>query len=117
MAVTASQIAAYRIHFYGRSRAAGDQEKKAEIFLIGMDNPQLGPCVGRLLFYSPDVADTKQDNLDSDGRPEAHLSITEIGAVLDVLRNEKPLSIMWDDQRKLVWLATGQEPVGEAEYD
>lgn len=117
MAVVSNQVAAYRVHFYGQSELAGpdDKDKKADIFLICTEPQQRGPLVGTLSFYSPEVAASRQDGLDSAGRPQAHLSITEINAVLEVLRHERPLAVMWDEARKLVWLATGPEPVGEEE--
>ena len=117
MAVTANPVAAYRVHFYGHSEAAGadDKDKKADIFLICTEPQQLGPLVGTLSFYSPEVAAGRQDRLDDAGRPQGHLSITELGAVVDVLRHERPLAVMWDDTRQLVWLATSPEPVGEEE--
>ncbi|MBV9469730.1 MAG: hypothetical protein JO316_08130 [Abitibacteriaceae bacterium] len=116
MAVTAHQIAAYRFHFYGHSQSADDTDRKAEIFLISTENSAQGPLVGRLMFYEPEVAATKQDRIDENGRTEAHLSIVALDAVLNVLRNEKPLTIMYDDQCQLAWLASSQEPVGEGEY-
>lgn len=116
MAVTAHQIAAYRVHFYGHSRAADDTDRRAEIFLISTENSALGPLVGRLMFYEPEVAATKQDRVDENGRTEVHLPLAALDAVLNVLRNEKPLTVMYDDQCKLAWLASGQEPVGEGEY-
>jgi hypothetical protein len=36
---------------------------------------------------------------------------------VDLLRNEKPMYFHWNDTTKGVFLATGQEPVGEGETD
>ncbi len=58
---------------------------------------------------------SKQDQLDGLNRPQGHMCITEIGAVMDMLRNEKPIYIHWSEIWKQVWLDTSSESVGEEE--
>ena len=40
---------------------------------------------------------------------------TQFHDSVDLLRNEKPVYFHWNDTSMGVWLATSQEPVGEAE--
>lgn len=107
------EIVAYRVHFYGRSQHSVDRDQRAAIFLIGKDEPPTGPVVGRIYFYAPEVADRKQDRRDEEGRLEGHLSSTELDAVLDMLRFEKPIKLYWDDTTDRLSLETGLEPAGE----
>ncbi len=108
-------VIAYRVHFYGRSQMTSDKYKKAAIFFIGNEEPPIGPVVARISFYSSDIAESKQDSVDARGRPEGHMAIDEINAILDMLRYEKPIRVFWDDAAKRLSLETGQEPVGEQE--
>jgi hypothetical protein len=108
-------VIAYRVHFYGRSQLTTDRDKKAALFFIGNEEPPLGPVVARIYFYSAEIADAKQDRLDSKGRPESHMSISEIGAIIEMLRYEKPIRVFWDDTAHRLSLETGPEPVGEQE--
>ncbi|MEW6211243.1 MAG: hypothetical protein AB1631_22950 [Acidobacteriota bacterium] len=108
-------VIAYRVHFYGRSQMTSDRDKKAAIFFISSQEPPIGPVVARIYFYSSDVAESKQDSLDAHGRPEGHMAIDEITAILDLLRFEKPIRVFWDDAAKRLSIETGPEPVGEQE--
>jgi hypothetical protein len=108
-------VIAYRVHFYGRSQMASDRDRKAAIFFIGNEEPPTGPVVARIYFYSSDIAELKQDSLDAHGRPEGHIAIDEIAAMLDLLRFEKPIRVFWDDTAKRLSVETGPEPVGEQE--
>jgi hypothetical protein len=109
------EVLEYKVRFYGRSQSAEAKDRRAELLLGGRGDEPTGPLVGRIVFWPPEVADTKQDGLDADGRPEGNMSITEIGAVVDMLRYEKPIYIVWDVRMNRVLLQTGQEPVGEEE--
>ena len=109
------EVLEYKLRFYGRSRSAEESDKRAELLLAGKGDEVTGPLVGRIYFWPPAVAETKQDSLDADGRPEGNMSITEVGAVVDMLRYEKPIYIVWDVRMSRVLLQTSQEPVGEEE--
>jgi hypothetical protein len=43
------------------------------------------------------------------------MAISEIGAVTDLLRNEKPIHVHWSERWQQLWLDTDKEPVGEEE--
>jgi hypothetical protein len=109
------EVAEYKIRFYGRSWSADDKDKIAELVLAGRSDEPIGALIGRVFFWSAEVAAAKQDRLDERGRPEGNMSITEIGAVIDMLRFEKPVYIVWDVRNNRMLLQTGQEPVGEEE--
>jgi hypothetical protein len=109
------EVLEYKLRFYGRSRSAEESDRRAEILLGGRGDESTGSLIGRIFFWPSEIADTKQDKLDSDGRPEGNMAITEIGAVVDMLRYEKPIYIVWDVRMSRVLLQTGQEPVGEEE--
>jgi len=102
----------YRIRYYGKS-TSGPEDLKAWLYLYGSGHDT--GVVGAIGFYPPDVLESKQDRLDGLGRPRGHMSITEIGAVMDMLRNEKPIYVHWSESWKQVWIDTSSEPVGEEE--
>ncbi len=102
----------YRIRYYGKS-TSGPKDLKAWLYLYGSGH-ETG-VVGAIGFYPDDVLESKQDRLDGLGRPRGHMSITEIGAVTDMLRNEKPIYVHWSESWKQVFLDTSSEPVGEEE--
>ncbi len=107
-----SMVDRYRIRYYGKS-ASGPKDLKAWLYLYGSGHKS--GVVGTIGFYPTDVLETKQDQLDGLNRPQGHMCITEIGAVMDMLRNEKPIYIHWSESWKQVWLDTSSEPVGEEE--
>jgi hypothetical protein len=109
------EVLEYKLRFYGRSQSAEEKSIRAELLLGGRPDESIGPLVGRIFFYTPEIAEAKQDRLDADGRPEGNMSISEIGAVVDMLRYEKPIYLVWDVRMCRVLLQTGQEPVGEEE--
>ena len=102
----------YRIRFYGRSDK-GPKNLKAKLYLYGPEHKT--DVVGTIGFYPPDALADEQDHLDGLGRPEGHMDIAEIGAVADMLRNEKPIHVHWSEIWQQVWLDTEKEPVGEEE--
>ncbi|HEX8088064.1 MAG TPA: hypothetical protein VF762_04385 [Blastocatellia bacterium] len=109
------EVLEYKLRFYGRSQSAQEKDRRAELLLGGRGDESTGPLVGRIFFYTSETLEAKQDRLDADGRPEGNMSISEIGAVVDMLRYEKPIYIVWDVRMNRVLLQTGQEPVGEEE--
>lgn len=109
------EVLDYKIRFYGRSQSAEAKDKRAELLLGGTGDESNGALIARIFFWPPELVHSKQDRLDADGRPEGNMSITEVGAVIDMLRYEKPIYLVWDVRANRVLLQTGQEPVGEEE--
>jgi hypothetical protein len=102
----------YRIRYFGKS-TSGPKDLKAWLYLYGSGHKT--GVVGTIGFYMPEGLETKQDQLDGLGRPQGNMSITEIVAVMDMLRNEKPIYVHWSELWKQVLLDTSSEPVGEEE--
>jgi len=102
----------YRIRYYGKS-TSGPEALKAWLYLYGGGHER--GVVGTVGFYPPDALETKQDRLDGLGCPQGYMAIAEIGAVMDMLRNERPIYVHWSESWKQLWLDTGAEPVGEEE--
>ena len=107
-----NMVERYRIKYYGKS-TSGPKDLKAWLYLYGPGHKT--GVVGTIGFYPPEVLETKQDQLDGLGRPKGNMSVTEIVAVMDMLRNEKPIYVHWSESWKLVFLDTSTEPVGEEE--
>ena len=114
MAYFVNMVERYRIRFFGNS-TSGPKDLKAWLYLYGSGH-QTG-VVGTIGFYPPEVAATKQDSLDGFGRPRGNMSVAEVTAVMDMLRNEKPIYVHWSESWKQVFLDTGSEPVGEEETE
>ncbi len=112
MGYLVNMVDRYRIRYYGKS-TPGHDNSKAWLYLYGSGHEAGIVCA--IGFYPDDVLESKQDRLDGLGHPRGHMPITEIGAVMDMLRNEKPIYIHWSESWKQVWLDTGSEPVGEEE--
>lgn len=100
-------IHTYAIRFHGGPKGAGDGIR-GHVHLFDTHNKM----VGRIDFYDPSLtlpADKKDEMI--------HMSMPadQIHAVVDVLRNEKPIYLQWQETLKNAYLGTGQEPVGEGE--
>jgi hypothetical protein len=109
------EVFEYKIRFYGRSQSGDEKDKMAEIVLAGKSDHELGSLIGRIFFWPAEIASTRQDRLDERGRLEGNMSVTEINAVIDMLRFEKPVYIIWDVRNSRMLVQTEQEPVGEEE--
>jgi len=87
----------YRIRYFGAGEK-GPKDLRAWLYLYGPGHKT--GVVGTIGFYPPEALAGKQDQVDGLGRPQGHMAITEIAAVTDMLRNEKPIHIHWSDQWK-----------------
>jgi len=112
MSKSVNMVDRYRIRFYGNSSSAREG-LKAWLYLYG--NGHKSGVVGSIGFYTENALSGRQDRLDDLGRPEGNMSITDVVAVMDMLRNEKPVYVHWSESWKQVWLDTSAEPVGEEE--
>ena len=101
-----ANITQYHVLFYGTSD--GYQGNRAQIGLY-----EGGKCVGYVRFHDPGMpfpADGPQAN----GQLVMHMPSTMFDAVIDVLRNEKPINFYFTSNH--CFLGTGStEPVGEGE--
>ena len=102
-----STIQHYAIRFHGGLKGEGTGIR-AHIHLFDDQNKM----VGRIDFFDTNLTlpnDRKDDMI--------HMSMPadQIHAVVDVLRNEKPIYLKWQETLQNAYLGTGQEPVGEGE--
>ena len=101
----ATQVKDYHILIYGSP--GGYQTNRAQISLYD----ESGQTVAYLRFNDPGM--TFETDYESDGIIRMHLPSTMFHNVLDVLRNEDPVSIYFTQGRG--FLSTSTEPVGEGE--
>lgn len=112
MGYLVNAVERYRIRFFGKS-TEGPKDLRAWLYLYGPGHKT--GLVGTIGFYPPETLATQQDRLDNLGRPQGNMAVTEIGAIIDMLRNEKPIHLHWSDRWQQLWLDTEKEPIGEEE--
>jgi hypothetical protein len=73
--------------------------------------------VGFLRFYRDGIAMPANEFRTDLGHPLLSYRFDALPAVVDVLRNEKPLYLTWFDNttRRFASIGTSREPVGETE--
>jgi hypothetical protein len=110
------QIKEYMVELLGTSAVAEDQDLRAKVLLFSEDRKHL---VGELRFYQPPKLWMKSDQLIDTKRKKpkliGHMSIQQLPSVVDVLRNEDPIYILWLDKQNQISLRTYLEPAGEGE--
>ncbi len=103
-----AQVNRYQIQIYGDQK--GFNGRRAEIALL-----RDATDVGSIRFYDSGTL-IPQTRLDEHGRILMHLPVTLLPAVIDVLRNETPLTIEGPPSTPFGALGTlTAEPVGEGE--
>lgn len=98
--ISAKEVKNYSVTIYLDS----GQSRGAEIWFRDKDNRG----VGRIYFVNSQ-AESSKNFVDRGGNPVIHLPFSMFEAVMDVIRNEKPL---YFGERTL---STSSEPIGEAE--
>lgn len=102
-----AEIKHYAIRIHGGIQGSG-KGIRAQIHLFGEQNK----LVGRVDFIDEGhtlLPDTKGDMI------QLSLPASQLSVVVDILRNEGPVYIEWQESIKNAYLGTGQEPVGEGE--
>ncbi|MES2088508.1 MAG: hypothetical protein V4532_00780 [Pseudomonadota bacterium] len=98
-------VASYSVLFYGSPE--GYQTNRAQIQLADA----AGKAVAWVRFNDPGMV--FENDANDGGVIKMHLPSTMFQSVLDVLRNEKPITVYFAQGRG--FLGTGSEPVGEGE--
>lgn len=99
-------VTKYRVVLYGASADRPDLKAKIELY-SGAD-PQTAVSVGKLKFlHGPNPLPV---DLQDKGSIVMHLPAENLGAVLELLRNETPIYFSFHEGRGV--LGTGVEPVG-----
>lgn len=102
-----TEIKHYAIRYHGGPKGSG-RHIRAQIHLFDARNRM----VGSVDFYDegqPLPGDQK-DSIIHMALPASH-----IHGVVDMIRNEKPIFLAWQETLQNAYLGTSQEPVGEGE--
>jgi hypothetical protein len=111
MAITTTEIARYSVNIVSE----GDLNQFAATVWLYGTNTQ---TIGFLRFYRDGVAMPANEFRTDLGYPIMSFRADALPAIVDVLRNEKPLFLTWFDYSptpRFGTLGTSREPVGEAE--
>lgn len=108
------EIKKYDVRISGNSVEAPHnvRHNKARIQLYGIRGNSSEAHVGTILFHDKDALGKYRDSLSREV-PWGHMRIDDLGAVLDLLRQEKPIYSQWSDGYKRFSLDTGKEDIGE----
>lgn len=107
-----NKVESFRIRYYGSSKD-GPAELRAWLYLYGKGNPT--GVVGAIGFYTPEGLKGKQDRLDGYKRPQGNMAISELSAVLDMLRGGKDVYVHWSELWKQTWLDSAGKPLTKEE--
>ncbi len=110
MALVWQYIDSYLVRHYGRKSDANEANALTTIICYKQSD-----IVGYVHFYLED--NVPESTLQSQGTDliMVRLPISRANEVLDTIRQEKPVSIAVDTDKKVGWVASGAEPVGEEE--
>ena len=103
------EIKRYGMKIYGGPQGSG-RGKRASIFLFDKDNRG----IGTIDFWEEGIK-LPADQLSESLGVQFSLYITRMDDVVDMLRNEKPVFIAWQESLKNAYIGTSTEPVGEGE--
>ena len=70
--------------------------------------------IGIILYY-PDGEDLPENRITETGKVFFYKHFSYASIDIDILRNEKPVYIQYDDRTKYGFINTSSEPVGEEE--
>ncbi len=101
------EIKNYAVRFQGGPDGSG-LGVRAQVHLFDDKNKM----VGTIDFFDEGLRLPADKN---DEHIYMAMYISQIHPVVDILRNEKPIYMEWQDRGKNAYLGTAQEPVGEGE--
>lgn len=111
MPITTTEIARYSVDIVSEGEP---NQFAATVRLFGTSSQ----TVGFLRFYRDGIAMPANEFRTDLGHPHLSYRMDALAAVVDVLRNEKPLYLTWYDYsatRRFGAVGTSREPVGETE--
>ena len=103
------EIKRYALKIFGGPKGSG-LGKRASIHLFDKDNRG----IGRVDFWDAEMDLPADENSEMNGIILS-LHAARMVNVVDMLRNEEPCFIAWQESIKNAYISTGQEPVGEGE--
>ena len=108
---TIIEIKKYDVSYYAGAQNVGGYPYRA---VIGLRDESDRFVAGAYFHHSSatmPTADTKK----ATGFISCHYSATDYPQVLDILRNEKPVFVEFDERTNVANVRTSAEPVGEGE--
>jgi len=99
-----------RIDRYLITSHSGVPTTQVSILLYDDNNAQIGHII-----YRPDDQDLPENRITQTGMVFLYKHSSYAPVDIDILRNEKPLFIQYNDNTKFGFIATSAEPVGEEE--
>ncbi len=103
------EIKRYALKIFGGPKGSG-QGKRASIYLFNKDNH----AIGSIDFWEEGTT-LPADALADNGLIQFSLFMNRYEDVVDMLRNESPVFVAWQESLKNAYIGTSQEPVGEGE--
>jgi hypothetical protein len=117
MADITHQIKTYYLEFFGISSDAEDTDRRARVLLFKEAKGK--KVVADIGFYQPQKLWMKQDRLEKVGKDSStiigHMAVDEIAPVIETLRSEEPVFVLWLEKQNQLSLRTHLEPIGEEE--
>ena len=108
---TVIEIKKYDVSYYAGGQNVGGYPYRA---VIGLRDEADRFIAGAYFHHSPTTmpsADTKK----ATGFISCHYNAMDYSQVLDILRNEKPVYVEFDERTNVANVRTSAEPVGEGE--
>jgi hypothetical protein len=117
MADITHQVKTYFLEFLGTSTDAEDKDRRARILLFSTGKGD--KVVADISFYQPQKLWMKKDRLENAGKKSStiigNMAVDELGPVVDMLRTEEPVYVVWLEEHQQLSLRTHLEPIGEEE--
>lgn len=104
-----AEIKTYAVRYHGGMFGAGNG-LRAQVHLFDGNNKM----IGWVDFYD-DLFPLPGDQVNDNGQIVISLRQGHISGIVDMLRNEGPVYIYWQEKIKNAYIGTSQEPVGEGE--
>ena len=90
---------------------SGVPTTQISILLYDDNNVRVG-----LIIYRPDDQELPENKITQDGMATLYKHASYASIDIDILRNEKPIFIQYNDTTKFGFINTSAEPVGEEEF-
>lgn len=107
-------VGSYSVTYYAGGKSGEVQSYSARIAFHKVSPGTTKPVAAAAYFYrNPARMPATDEMTGPDGFISLHYPLEDFPAVLDLLRNEKPVDVRYSTNAKMGWLATREEPVGE----
>lgn len=108
---TVIEIKKYDVSYYAGGKNARGYPYRA---IIGLRD-ESDEFVAAAYFHNVDSTMPAADTRKATGFISCHYAATDYPQVLDILRNEKPVYVEFDERTNVANIRTSAEPVGEGE--